>query len=125
MLLINGTLRDPLLQQCDLRWLQRFVAIRRWHDLVRISAQDTLHQRAGLRMPRLHRLHAFDDRIGPVRNIQPQIGLPLFGIDAMAGKAVIAENRADIAIELQFACRLRGDGGAEPHSDSQGRKSKR
>ena len=41
------------------------------------------------------------------RHVQPQVGLAMTGVPAVAGEAVLREDRPDVAVEVDLGRRLR------------------
>ncbi len=98
MPLILAALGDPALDDRLLLVRQPLVRLRRRHDHVRIGAVDTGHDFAFVRLAGnnglvVHRL---------VADVQPQLRLSPVLVRPVAQEAVVREDRANIAVELQF-----------------------
>ena len=101
MRLPRGVLADPGSDQGDLFRAELLVALGRRHDFLRIPGDESLIELALLRVPPDHHGRCIfpfrkESRLG----IEAHVGLARAGIGAVAGKAVLGQNRADVAIEL-------------------------
>ena len=112
MVLILGSLVDPVSQQGLLRIGEFLVRIPRGHEQVRIVRDDALDQGAfgGFAWQDRSR---FDGLFGP---IESQIGLAMLSVRSMAIKTILREDRTDVPIELDplrcfKSCRLLPDSG--------------
>ena len=119
MRLIFRALGDPAFEQFLLRGGERAIRLGRRHQLVGVGGKDVLHQLALLRFARHERL-----RLQRLRaHIQPQVGLALIRVLAVAVKAVLGQDRPDVAVELDFgrgrrrARRALREGGAGEEND--------
>src|SRR5690349_17600145 len=113
MRLPGRPLLDPAPDQLPLRRLERrLMRLWRRHHIVLILGRDPLIRQALLRV-------ALDDRMSallalakePLLLVQPQVGLARPGVGTVTGKAVVGEDRTDVAVELNLLCRrnLRND----------------
>ena len=71
---VLGSLRDPLLEDLDLAGLERFVGLRRWHDVVGIMRDDA------------------DDHlvvIGVVGDVETDVPFAFLLVGAVTGKAIL------------------------------------
>ena len=101
---IGRSLGNPPLQQFTLRGTDPAMRIRRRHHFVGIVTQEAAHQFAGSGIaghegPLLQ-------RGGPV--IETQFTLPFAGVLTVTVKAVLAQNRADVAVEGDRSAFRRG-----------------
>jgi hypothetical protein len=96
MVLILGSLVDPVTQQGLLRIGEFLVRTPRGHEQVRIVREDAMDQGAfgGFAWKDCSR---FDSLFGP---IESQIGLAMLSIWSMAIKTILREDGTDIPIEL-------------------------
>ena len=105
---------NPAFQQIDLRGGQCLARLRRWHHFGGLAGDDAGHQLAlvavtGNNRPRTR----FQGQAGFALDIEPQPRLPLAGIGAMTGEAIVGEDGTDVPIE--FNRRLgRIDAGFDP-----------
>ena len=116
VLLVFRALFDPALQYLHLRGSHVLVGLRRGHHFIFVLGQDTLDDGADLRIAGLDGKGAVDGLEGALGHIQAQISLALLGVKAVAGKAVVAEDRPDVAVEVELR-RRRGGGGQEGGCD--------
>ena len=117
MPLVFGALSDPPLKQRLLLGLERLMGLRGRHQLVGVIGQQPMHQFAAGRIARqdclLARLGRPERRLA---DIQTQAALHLLHIGAVAGKAVVGEDRPDVPIELDRSrCRRRSGGCRSSH----------
>ena len=106
--LILGALLDPPGEQGFLGVIELLVRLRRRHDLVGISGEDPRDERALGGLARHDR--AGGDRVIP--QVEPEIGLTMAGVGAVARETVVGEERPDVAVKRDLLCRVRpGDRG--------------
>ncbi len=94
--LVLGALFYPLLEQVFLSWSERLAAGRRGHPLVGVLLEHPRHQLALIGLAR-------DDGVGSDRGgsfVEPELRLAAVLIGAVAGVAILREDRSDITIEL-------------------------
>src|SRR5687768_3680240 len=93
-------LLDPSLDQCDLLGLELLARLARWHDLVFVVSGNALEQRTVTRLTGDddHRLIRLAEEA--FLRVEPQVGLALVLVGAVAGEAVFRQDRADVAIEV-------------------------
>lgn len=97
MLLIFRTIKHPPPQYLDLFRPQRLARVSRRHVLIRIIACNSLDQFT------VTQFLSVDNSLGAVQishaipNIKPQIGLALGRVRTVAMKAVVGQNRSNIA----------------------------
>ncbi len=87
---------DPPDQRLDLVLAELPLRIGRRHPQVGIGGRDSLDQLALAGMP------GVDDRSGPLGSIEAQIGLASTGIWPMTEQAVLGEDRANVAVEINL-----------------------
>ena len=118
-----GPLRDPAANPFDFGGLQRGASgIGRRHADRGVRGSHAPDEFAPLRIARHDgeaALGEFDPGAG--FGVEAQFGLPLGGIRTVAGKALIGENRADIAIEFDLLAAERSRGKAHEYANRNGR----
>jgi hypothetical protein len=110
--LVVRPLLDPAVEQLFLVFRKPPIGVRRRHQNVGIGRVDPFEDRARAGVAR-------HDRAGVDRRltvVEPQIGLPLLAVLAVAIEAVFRQDRPDVAVELE---RLRGLGG-QSHRQARG-----
>ena len=101
---------DPSLEERLLGLRERFLSFRRRHDAVRIGRADPVDDEA---LGSLPRENSRGPRIapgkGPVAGVEPKASLARRTVDAVAGRAVLGENRLDLPLEVgsRLPCRDR------------------
>lgn len=90
-------LLDPLFQDLDLFRCQRSVVLWRWHDLVEIIGCDAAEEFAVFNISRRQCCQ------GSLLRVHAKIGRPFFFVGAVAGEAVVGQDRLHIASEVDFA----------------------
>ena len=101
MLLIRRTLLDPELQRVLLLLRELLVRLRRRHEVVLFRRDDALPDLALRQIARFDWKRAVLRRVGSFRRVEPQLGLALLRIEAVAREAVLREDRADVAVEAK------------------------
>ena len=99
MPLVFGTFGDPCFEKILLALGERLVRGRRRHDLVFIGAQDAFDDRALVWLTWHNRLFvecSFAD-------VQTKLCGPFLLVWTVAGKAVVVEDRTDVAVVLNHA----------------------
>ena len=104
MLLVLRPFLDPAAQDVDLSCGDLLVRLRRRHEFVFIMREDALEHAAGLGLAGFDRKGSFDGGEGTFGRVEPEIALAFFRVEAVAGEAVVAEDGADVAIEVHLAC---------------------
>ena len=97
MLSIGCAFLDPLAQQIDLLFIDRFVLVRRWHDIIRILRRNAADQLAGFRISRDNgnrMLVRLCD--GSLAGIQTHFRLALVLIRTMTVETMLAEDRLNV-----------------------------
>jgi hypothetical protein len=114
VLLVGGTLLDPLFQDVLLTLGELLVRIRRRHEVVFVIGEDAGDELAfaGFAGNEGFGLH------GLVSEVEPQIGLTMLRIVAVAVEAVVAQNGPHIAVELDFGRHGRFGGEKRDRSES-------
>ena len=102
VLLIGRAFFDPPLEQRLLVVIEFLVRLRRWHDLVGGGRVDQFPSQACSRVSRHNRGHAILLSVSAFRRIETQLGLSLLLVESVTSEAVLREDRADVAIELQW-----------------------
>ena len=102
VLLVFRALADPELECFQLLRRDLFMRLRRWHDFIGIGTDDARDDAAGLHIARLDGKASFDGFVSALGGVETQVGLPFLRIEAMAGEAVVTEDRADVAIEVEL-----------------------
>jgi hypothetical protein len=59
------------------------------------------------------------DGVGALGGVEPEFGLPFFGVETVAGKAVVGKNGTNLPVEIHLA--LRGMCGQEEDEEQDGR----
>ena len=103
VLLIRSPLLDPFADGGLLLGGQRLVRLRGRHHVILVVADDPLPGLALRQITRLDRHvavlvwleRAFDD-------VEPELGLALFGVDPVTGEALVGKNWPDVAVELEL-----------------------
>ena len=98
MLLIPRALLDPELQRVLLLLRELLVRLRGRHEVVFVRRDDALPDLALRKIARFDRKCAVLGRVGSFRRVEPQLGLALLRIKAVAREAVLREDGPDIAI---------------------------
>jgi hypothetical protein len=93
--LVLRPLPDPAGQQFLLLGRERLLQRRRRHDLVGIFREDPVEGDAGIRITGGDRSRLD----GGIPQVQPQIGLPAGAVGAVAGEAVLHQDRANVLVE--------------------------
>ena len=115
---------DPALEKIDLCGRKLFARLRRRHDFLGIARRDARHHLALLQVAGNNRVVAGLrglERL--VLHVQPQLALALVFVRPVAGEAVVREQRADVAVELDglrrwLGCRRR-DAALRPRQQRQ------
>ena len=107
MFLVLGTLLDPRREDPLLRVSENLVRHLRWHGQERIRVRDPLDQLARRSVARLD--HAAGQRV--VTPVEAESRLASVRIRAVAGKAVLREDRSDIPVELNAVSTLQNASG--------------
>ena len=94
MSLIGSSLFNPTRKKMLRLGRKRLALFRGWHDVIGILTEQTLHQGAGLRVPRHDRTGA-----GGSLQIQTQVSLALRGIRSVAVKTVLGQKRPNVLVE--------------------------
>src|SRR5258707_15648653 len=92
---------DPALERLLLRAGQRAVRLRRRHHLVLVRAENARDQIRARGVAGLHDRHAVLRAIHTLLAIEPQLGLALVRILAVAVVAILREDRLHIAAEIE------------------------
>ena len=93
----------PTFEQLDLRGLERLVVLRRRHHVVLVLRGDAADQLALFQRPRHHRdLAGLPLAKRRVLHVEPQLGLALVRVRAVAGEAVLGKDRTDVAVEIEL-----------------------
>ncbi len=92
-----GALADPLPEQGHLGRRNGLVLLGRRHDLIRILRDDALDERAALRIAGHHGGHAVAGHLRLGFVVEAQAALALLVIGSVAKKAVLREDRPDLA----------------------------
>lgn len=94
-----AALGDPAFDEIDFLGLERFAAIGGRHFFHRIGRRDSMNELAFVGL-------AWDERawlalfaMEAFERVETEIGLPFVAIGAVTEEAIVAEDRADIAIE--------------------------
>ena len=101
VLVISRALLNPAANLRLLRVAQ--ITVRRWrrHDVIEVGRLDARPDLACLKVERLDRRYAVRGRcIGKLRAIKPQLRLARLLVKPVAGKAVLRQNRTNIAVEI-------------------------
>ena len=106
MTLVFGTLLDPIDEQGFLTGRQALSGVRRRHAEQFVLVADFGHQLAGRGVARHDRL----PRQGYFAPVQPQVRLPRIPVRAVAGEAVVGEDRTDIPVEANVLAKKRNCG---------------
>ena len=72
--------------------------------------ESALDDGAGIWIARFDGKRAVDGREGTFGRVEAEVRLALLRVKAVTGEAVVAEDGADVAIEVQLARRVRGGG---------------
>ena len=109
VVLVDGALLDPALEECTLRGRQRFfVRVGRRHNLVGILAEDALPR---FRIRKVTGHDGADTAAvggGGVELVEAEFGFAIAGIAAVAGETIIGQDRADVFV---ITHRVDGRGG--------------
>ncbi len=97
MRLVFRAFGDPTFQHLFLVGRQGFVRLRRRHHLVRIRRVDALDQFAFVWLAGNDGFLFHRD----LAHVQPELGLALVLVRAVAGKAVVGQDRPDVVVEAQ------------------------
>ena len=98
-------LLDPAAEHRDLRGGQLLAALLGRHAQIGVVALDPVDQLALVRLAG-HDRHAAALELGegPFLGVEPQPGLALLIVGAVAGEAIVREDRPDIAREVHRGC---------------------
>ena len=104
VLLVRCSGLDPSAQQVLLGVTERLVGLGRGHHRIRVGRTDAVPKFAGLQVTRTDRNPAL--LVGgqrPLGRVEAKPRLPLLGVEAMAGEAVIREDGPDVSIEADVS----------------------
>ena len=110
MLLVRRTLLDPAFDRLLLRGGQLLVRLRRRHHLVLVVTENAQPHLALRQVAGLDRNHpVFARLIRALRRVEAQLRFAMFGVDPVAGEAVVRKDRPNIAVEGKHRVRHGGD----------------
>ena len=113
----RGAFGDPAAEDVDLRRGQpRFVRVRRRHELVLVRGDDAFDERADLGL-------AGDERFlgqGGLAHVEPELGLAVRFVLAVAAEAVVREDGEDVPAEAHGLRRAGGQGEREQGAEQRG-----
>ena len=115
--LSGGARLDPLFEQHLLGGGEPLVRFRRRHHHGGVGGMNAGDQLARLRIARHNSAGSVAVGGGSLSRVEPQFGLPLGRIGAMAGEAVFRQDRQDVAIVPESCvggCSRRGDQRTRP-----------
>ncbi len=100
--LVNCAFLDPATEERALGVVEGLVGIRRRHDVVGIGGGDAAPEFTGIGVTGFEG----DTTIlagseGAFGGIESQTGLAMFGVEAVAGEAMVGEDGSDVAVELE------------------------
>ena len=98
VLLVGGTLLDPFFEDVLLSQREFFVRVRRRHEVVLVGRQDPGHEFTLADFAGNEGLCAYSF----LADVEPQIGLTMLRVVAVAVEAVVAQNGPHIAVELDL-----------------------
>ena len=117
---LKGPVRCPLGASVDpasdrFHLVRRGVAVRRWrrHARYLLRVAHPLEEPAGLGVARDDHLVAAAVGERAFTGVEPQVGLPGVGIRAMAGKAVVRQDRPHVLLEVNVRCIVEGGQGGQ------------
>ena len=116
-------LGDPALEQRFLGGIEFLSRVGRRHEIVLIVRRDAPDQFALAWLAGDDRRGAVEIGQGTFASVEPQIGLALLGVGAVAGEAVVAEQRPDVAREVDAAQVLPRKQAARPCEENQGSRT--
>ena len=102
MFLVLGSLLDPAGDEFLVLFRKRFVEIRRGHDVLLVRGHDALPYGTLLRVARDDGVLgpiALKGRVGALNRVEPEVFLALRGVEAVAGKTLVGEDRPDVGVE--------------------------
>jgi hypothetical protein len=102
--LVGRALADPFGEQRFLGFAERFLELRRRHEVVLILGVQAFEQQAGLGIAG-HDGLGLDGRLA---HIEAEVGFTMVFVGAVAGEAVVAENGTDVAVVAQLGRRSEG-----------------
>lgn len=100
VLAVRGSGNNPAAECFNLLRSQFFVGIRRGHHLVGVFGQDPLNDGTLVGRSRFDGLNPVFHRVSSLGGVEAEICLPLFGVEPVTGKAVVREDRPDVAVEI-------------------------
>ena len=106
----DGALLDPFFEERELGGRDGFMLLGRRHHVVGIRRFDTLDEFALLGLAGQDHEVSLAVALGVLLVVEPQLTLAAFLVRPVAGDAVLGQDRADLAAEID---RLGGASGAE------------
>ena len=116
-------LGDPALEQRFLGGIEFLSRVGRWHEIILIVRRDAPDQFALAWLAGDDRRGAVEIGQGALPSVEPQIGLTLLGVGAVAGKAVVTEQRPNVAIEVDATQVLPRKQPARPCEENEGSRT--
>jgi hypothetical protein len=92
--------RDPALEYLNLRGLERLVRLLRRHALISVVGRDATDQFALVRLAWDDGRHAVPIGFRIFLDVEAQLGLTVLLVRAVTGEALVGQDRADVAIEI-------------------------
>lgn len=109
MAFVFGALLDPGFEDGALGGGERWFVGFGWrHDLVGVGADDALPSGGLGKVSRDDAATAVVVFGGSGEGVEAEVGLAVFGVEAVTGEAVFGENGADVAVETDLGLRLGG-----------------
>ena len=105
---VLGTRFDPLPDEVFFPVCERFVELRRRHEIIFVISDDPIPSLAVFEIPGNNRRIPPEVLKSPLARIEPEIRLPLMLVKSVTGEALIRQDGANIAIEVNGPCRLGG-----------------
>ena len=118
--LVFGAFVDPAFEGFDLRGGEFFVGFGWGHDFVLVGGEGAVDDGAGLGVAGFDGESAVDGGVGAFGSVEAEVGLAFFGVEAVAGEAVVGEDGADVAVEVEGACGVGGAGEQEEGEEEAG-----
>ena len=96
MALVLGPVGDPAFEQLDLLRREFAIGLRRRHHVVLALGKDAANEFALVRIAGFHDCPAVGELLARAfEGVQPELGLALVGVGAVARETVLREDRLD------------------------------
>ncbi len=107
---------DPAAQRLDLGRGEGLAGLRGRHALGGVFRRDPLDQRTLVRLAG----HDGAGGAGGLLDVEPQVGLAMLRVRAVAGETLVRQDRADVAVEVGDRVGGAGSGGGEQEEETGG-----